>query len=203
MHLENKQLQWCGTTPSPDAIAKAALVQLILMDVDGVQTDGSVFYLPLGGSSDHLASGSPYFETKGFDSHDGLAFHMLKAAGIKYGAISGRKSGALEERASSMGFTYLYQGNLDKVPILAEIVNKSGLGEENIAYVGDDFTDIPIMRKIGLACAVANARPEVKSIAHFVTAAAGGKGGVREVAELVLKAQNKWADVVTRYLLDF
>lgn len=188
-----EKIQWCGTIPSLDAIARAAQVRLVLMDVDGVQTDGSVFYVP------HGDLGSAYFETKGFDSHDGLAFHMLKEGDIKYGAISGRKSSAVNERATNMGFTYLYQGNLDKIPILTKILKESGLKEESIAYVGDDFTDVPIMRRVGLACAVADARAETKLAAHFVTAARGGKGAIREVAELVLKAQNKWTEVMLRY----
>jgi 3-deoxy-D-manno-octulosonate 8-phosphate phosphatase (KDO 8-P phosphatase) len=189
--LNSKVPKWCGTIPSEDALRRASLVRLILMDVDGVQTDGLVYYV-------HHSSGS-IFETKGFGSHDGLAFHLLRHADIKYGAISGRMSVAVEERASNMGFAYLYQGNLDKIPALEEILQKSKFETKNIAYIGDDFTDVPIMKRVGLACAVADAREEAKSCAHFLTATAGGRGAVREVAELVLKAQNKWEEILLRY----
>jgi 3-deoxy-D-manno-octulosonate 8-phosphate phosphatase (KDO 8-P phosphatase) len=192
-HLNTQQLTWCGTVPTEETIKRAAQIQLILMDVDGVQTDGLAFYLP--------NTNGNLFETKGFHSHDGLAFHLLTAGGVKYGAISGRKSAAVEERALSMGFAYMYEGHLDKVPILQEIQKTSGLGSETIAYVGDDFTDVPLLRSVGLACAVANARPEVKAVAHFVTNAEGGKGAIREVAELVLKAQNKWQALLQTYTL--
>jgi 3-deoxy-D-manno-octulosonate 8-phosphate phosphatase (KDO 8-P phosphatase) len=191
--LNTRELTWCGTVPTEETIKRAAKIQLILMDVDGVQTDGKAFYLPNGDGT--------LFETKGFHSHDGLAFHMLAAAGIKYGAISGRKSAAVEERALSMGFSYMYSGHLDKVPILHEIQKNSGLKEEAIAYVGDDFTDVPLLKSVGLGCAVANARAEVKQVAHFVTETAGGNGAIREVAELVLKAQNKWQPLLMTYFM--
>jgi 3-deoxy-D-manno-octulosonate 8-phosphate phosphatase (KDO 8-P phosphatase) len=185
------KINWCGTIPTQETIDKAVKIQLILMDVDGVQTDGLAYYVP--------KTDGTIFETKGFHSHDGLAFIMLSAAGIKYGAISGRKSAAVEERARSMGFTYIYEGHLDKVPILQEIQKTSGLKDENVAYVGDDFTDVPLMKKVGLACAVADARDEVKAYAHFVSQKPGGRGAIREVAELVLKSQNLWQAVLNRY----
>ena len=191
--MNTRELTWCGTIPTEETIRRAAKIQLILMDVDGVQTDGKAYYLPNGDGT--------LFETKGFHSHDGLAFHMLAAAGIKYGAISGRKSAAVEERALSMGFAYMYAGHLDKVPILREIQKTSGLSEDAIAYVGDDFTDVPLLKSVGLGCAVANARAEVRQIAHFVTQAEGGKGAIREVAELVLKAQNKWQPLLMTYFM--
>jgi 3-deoxy-D-manno-octulosonate 8-phosphate phosphatase (KDO 8-P phosphatase) len=190
--LTTEDFSWCGTVPSADALKRAATVKLIVTDIDGVQTNGCVYYLP---------SSSGVFETKGFDSHDGLALHMLKRAGIKYGAISGRSSAAVAERASNMGFDYIYQGHLDKIPILQEILTLSNLSPSEIAYVGDDFTDVPLMKRVGLACAVANARAEVKTVAHFITATRGGEGALREVVELVLKATSKWPEILERYNL--
>jgi len=191
--LNTGKFSWCGTVPTDEAIERATKIRLILMDVDGVQTDGIAYYVP-------NADGTVY-ETKGFHSHDGLAFHMLGAAGIKYGSISGRKSAAVEERARSMGFSYMYEGHLDKVPILQEIQKSSGLKEENIAYIGDDFTDVPLMKLVGLACAVANARKEVKAHSHFVTQTPGGQGAIRELAELVLKSQDRWQPLLMQYFI--
>jgi 3-deoxy-D-manno-octulosonate 8-phosphate phosphatase (KDO 8-P phosphatase) len=188
-----EQSNWCGTVPTSKALERAAKIQLLLLDVDGVQTDGRIFYVPGPDGS--------IFESKQFDAHDGLAFHMCNAAGIKTGVISGRKSQAVEERATSMKFTYVYQGHLDKIPILNEIIAKASLSKEQIAYVGDDFTDVPIFKEIGLACAVSDGRKDIKPFAHFVTQAKGGHGAVREVVELILKAQDKWNDVLKQYSL--
>ena len=170
---------------------KASLIRLILMDVDGVLTDGKVYFVPDGHGG--------LFETKCFDTQDGLAFHWLHAAGIGTGVISGRKSPVVEERARQGHFTYVYQGYLEKIPIVEEILKLSGLRPEEVAYIGDDLTDIVVMRRVGLAVAPANARPEVKLVADTVTQAAGGHGAVRELAEWVLKAQGFWDDILRKY----
>jgi 3-deoxy-D-manno-octulosonate 8-phosphate phosphatase (KDO 8-P phosphatase) len=183
--------KWCGTVPTSKALERAAKIQLLLLDVDGVQTDGRIFYVP--------GPDGTIFESKQFDAHDGLAFHMCIAAGIRTGVISGRKSQAVEERATNMKFTYVYQGHLEKIPILNEIIEKSSLSKEQIAYVGDDFTDVPIFKEVGLGCAVSDGREIIKPFAHFVTEAKGGHGAVREVVELILKAQGKWNDVLKKY----
>ncbi len=175
---------WCGAKPSSKVVERAAKIQLLLMDVDGVLTNGVVYFVP--GKDGHA------FETKGFDSHDGLGFHLLNAAGIKTGFISGRESEAVRERAENMKVSYIYEGSLQKEPIFDEIRQKANLTDDQIAYIGDDFTDIPLIKRAGLGVAVDNAREEVKNAAHFVTEAKGGEGAVREVIELILKAQNKW-----------
>ena len=106
---------------------------------------------------------------------------------------------AVEERARQCHFAYVYQGHIEKIPILEEILAKSGLTGDQVAYVGDDLTDVVVMRRVGLAIATANARPEVKRIAHFVTGSAGGNGAVREAAELILRAQGYWAEILRKY----
>ena len=174
-----------------DLLARAARVQLLLMDVDGVMTDGSYWNLPDGKGG--------FAEIKAFDSQDGLALQWLKRVGLKAGLISGRVSVATEERARSAGFVYIYQGHIEKIPILDEILEKSRLEPTQVGYIGDDYTDVVIMHRVGLAVATANARPEVKAEAHHVTATAGGRGAVREAVELLLKAQGRWKDVLEHY----
>src|SRR5512134_3981895 len=167
-----------------DVLARAARVRLLLMDVDGVMTDGTYWHVPDGRGG--LA------EIKAFDSQDGIALQWLRKVGIGAGIISGRVSVATEERARSAGFSYVYQGHTEKIPILEEILEKASLAAEQVAYVGDDFTDIVVMHRVGLAVATANARPEVKAEAHWVTTNPGGKGALRDVVELLLMAQGRW-----------
>lgn len=170
---------------------RAKRIRLLLMDVDGVLTDGRLFNVP--GPDGKMA------ETKGFDSQDGIALQWLEWHGISTGVISGRVSPATEERAKQVKMRYVYQGHIEKIPILDEIRMQSGLTAEEIAYAGDDLTDIVVMHRVGLAIATANARPEVKRAAHYVTTASGGRGAIREVAELLLRAHNRWADILKKY----
>ena len=174
-----------------DILARAARVRLLLMDVDGVLTDGTYWNVPDGKGG--LA------ETKAFDSQDGLALQWLRRFGLKAGVISGRTSVATAERARSAGFEYVYQGQLEKIPILDEILEKSGFDPRQVGYIGDDYTDVVIMHRVGLAVATANAKPEVKAEAHHVTSAPGGRGAVRETVELLLKAQGRWAEILRHY----
>ncbi len=169
----------------------AARVKLLLMDVDGVLTDGKLYNLP--------GPGGGIFETKGFDSQDGIALQWLHWKGIAAGLISGRVSPAAEARAQQCHFAYIYQGHIEKIPILEEILAQSGLAADQAAYVGDDLTDVVVMRRVGFAIATANARPEVKQCAHYVTSAAGGNGALRETAELLLKAQGHWEGLLRKY----
>jgi 3-deoxy-D-manno-octulosonate 8-phosphate phosphatase (KDO 8-P phosphatase) len=164
------------------------------MDVDGVLTDGRLFNL--------LAPDGSMFETKAFDSQDGIALQWLSWHGIATGVISGRESPATAERARQVKMSYVYQGHIEKIPILQEILAKSGITAEETAYAGDDLTDVVVMRRVGLAIATANARPEVKRAAHHVTAAAGGQGAVREIVELLLEAHGLWSDILKRYEVD-
>ena len=161
------------------------------MDVDGVITNGLIYSVP-GPRGDLV-------ETKGFNSQDGIALQWLIWNGFQTGVITGRESPAVDLRAKQMGMTYVYQGHIEKVPILDEIIQRSGFALDQIAYVGDDLTDVPILRRAGLAFAPANARPEVKRCTHHVTAAAGGDGALREVAEILLQAQGYWDGLLQKY----
>ncbi len=173
---------------------RASRIKLLLMDVDGVLTNGKLYNVP---SPDGQMA-----ESKGFDSQDGIGLTWLNWNGIKTGVISGRQSPATTERARQVKMTYVYQGHIEKIPILEEILADAKVGADEVAYIGDDFTDIVIMHRVGLAVAVANARAEVKGEAHFVTTAAGGEGAVREVVELILKAQGLWGAILKHYEID-
>lgn len=174
-----------------DVEQRAARIRLLLMDCDGVLTNGALINVP--------GPDGKMVETKTFDSQDGIALRWLTWSGIQTGVISGRVSPATDERARQVGMTYVYQGHIEKIPILLEIAQKSGIALADTAYVGDDLTDVVCMRRVGLGIATANAREEVKRAAHYVTAASGGSGAVREVCELLLKSQNCWADILRKY----
>ncbi|HEX5229839.1 MAG TPA: HAD hydrolase family protein [Bryobacteraceae bacterium] len=169
----------------------AAKIRMFLMDVDGVLTDARVFGIP-----DHTGA---IVETKGFDTTDGIALQWLSWKGFITGLISGRVSPAVVERAKQCNITYVYQGHIEKIPILEEILARSGIPASQVAYMGDDLTDVVVMNRVGLAIAPANARPEVKERVHFVTHNEGGHGAVREVCELLLKAQGHWDDLLRKY----
>ena len=179
---------------SAELRARAARIRLILMDVDGVLTDGKIYHLP--------KSDGGFWETKGFDSQDGIALQWLFRHGIQTGLISGRKSEATEIRGQQGHMTYVYQGNTEKLPLYEEIKQKSGFRDDEIAYLGDDLTDGILMKRVGFAVAVANAKPEVKKIAHYVTEVPGGQGALREFAELVLDAQGLWPAILRSYELE-
>ena len=169
----------------------AAGIKLLMMDVDGVMTDGKLYHVP-------NPSGG-LLEMKGFDTQDGMALQWLAWKGIETGVISGRVSAGTQERCEQCGCKYIYQGHVEKIPILEEIFARSGLTGAQTAYVGDDLTDVVIMRRVALAIAPANARPEVKAVANLVTEAAGGRGAIREVCELLLKTQGHWDDLLRKY----
>jgi len=169
----------------------ASRIKLLLMDVDGVLTDGKLYNVP--------DPQGRMVETKGFNSQDGIALQWLSWKGIKTGVISGRVSPATVERANQVKMTYVYQGHIEKIPILEEILGQAQIDASEVAYVGDDLTDVVIMRRVGLSVAVANAREEVKRAARYVTRAQGGDGAVREVIELLLKAQNLWGEILSHY----
>ena len=170
---------------------RAARVKLLLMDVDGVMTDGTLWNVPDGQGG--------FAETKGVDSQDGIALQWLSWNGIKTGVISGRVSPATEIRAKQCKMSYIYQGHIEKVPILEEIMADAKISADEIGYIGDDLTDVVIFRRVGLAISVNNARPEVKGAAHMVTEAKGGQGAVREVVEMILQAQGLWDQILTKY----
>ena len=176
---------------SPTLPERAARIRLLLMDCDGVLTDGSVFFLPSpdGGIA----------ETKGFDCHDGIALQWARRAGIVTGIITGRGGLAVKERARSAGMRYLVEGKTDKLASFEEILSDADLTPDQVAFVGDDVTDLPLLNRVGLAVGPANSRPEVRKAAHWITTASGGRGAVREVIELLLKAQGKWEETLARY----
>ena len=176
---------------SSDLLARAAQVKLLLMDCDGVLTNGHIYFLP--------DPNGGLFETKTFDSQDGIALQWAYRVGIQTGIISGRSSPAVEERARSAKMKYLYQGETRKAPLLEEILTDSGLTLAQIAYIGDDVTDLPIMRRVGLAAAPSNSRPEVLDAAHYVAPSVGGSGAVRDVIELLLKGQKRWTEILALY----
>src|SRR5882724_322216 len=169
----------------------AAGVKILLMDVDGVLTDGRLYLVPDGSGK--------LVETKGFDSQDGIGLRWLAWFGIKTGVISGRESPATAERASQVGMDWVFQGHIEKIPLFERVVTESQVQPAEIAYVGDDLTDVVIMKRAGLSIATANARPEVKRSAMAVTSAPGGAGAIREVAELILKARGVWDDLLKKY----
>ncbi len=164
----------------PEIQLRARRIQLILTDCDGVLTDGSLLYSAAGET------------TKVFHIHDGLGFKLARQAGFKTGIISGRASTALELRARELKVDYLYQGNDAKLGAYEEIRAAENLSDEQIAYLGDDLHDLTLLRRVGLAIAVADAVAEVKAAAHYITERRGGRGAFREAVELILKAQEKW-----------
>jgi 3-deoxy-D-manno-octulosonate 8-phosphate phosphatase (KDO 8-P phosphatase) len=179
---------------SPEMIERLAKVQLLLMDVDGVLTDGKLYNVP--------DSQGRMVETKGFDSQDGIALQWLCWHGIKTGLISGRVSPATAERAAQCKFSYVYQGHIEKIPILEEILADSRLTPDQVAYIGDDLTDVVVMRRVGFSFATANARPEVQRIADSVTSVLGGQGAVREVVEMLLRAKGLWGEILKKYEIE-
>jgi 3-deoxy-D-manno-octulosonate 8-phosphate phosphatase (KDO 8-P phosphatase) len=168
--------------------SRAARIKLFLMDCDGVLTDGRIWVLE-GGE-----------DQKAFNTRDGLGLELLHRAGLKSGVISGRVSSALSRRAEKLGMSYVRQGCENKEQAFAEIVADAGVINEEVAFAGDDLNDVPLMLKSGLALAVADAAIETRNHAHYVTEASGGHGAVREIVELILKSQDRWDDLVRRYL---
>jgi 3-deoxy-D-manno-octulosonate 8-phosphate phosphatase (KDO 8-P phosphatase) len=170
---------------------RAKKIKLLLMDVDGVLTDGRLYFFP--------GPDGKVVESKTFDSQDGIALRWLGWYGIKTGVISGRNSPATVERARQVEMTYVFQGHIEKIPILEQIVADAKIHTDEIAYAGDDLTDVVVMNRVGFAIATANGRAEVKAKAHLVTAAAGGKGAIREAIEVILKAQGIWPELLKKY----
>ncbi|MBV9761739.1 MAG: HAD hydrolase family protein [Acidobacteriaceae bacterium] len=170
---------------------KAAQIQVLLMDVDGVMTDGRLYLVPDGQGN--------MVETKGFDSQDGIALRWLRWYDIRTGVISGRESPATAERARQVGMSWIFQGHIEKIPLFEQIMTEAKVTRDQVAYIGDDFTDVVIMRRVGLSFATANARAEVKRSAHALTSASGGAGAVREVIELLLRARGVWEELLKKY----
>lgn len=169
---------------------RLAKIRLLLLDVDGVMTDGRIIY------DDHGC------ETKAFDVKDGHGIKLLQRAGIQVGIITGRQSAVVSHRAAELGIGLLYQGVRDKLLPFHEILEKTGLPAEAIAFVGDDLIDLPVLLRVGFAATVADAVEEIKPYVHHVTARPGGRGAVREVCDLILKSSGRWEKVAARYFAD-
>lgn len=195
---------------------RAKKIKMLLLDVDGVMTDGKIWLLPGVGNGTpqqeqkeefvdaggYAISGMHVVEGKGFHAHDGTAFSFAKLAGLKIGLVTKRISETVALRARDLRVEYLYQGISNKREVFEQILEKEGLSPDEVAFVGDDVIDLPAMRRCGLAIAVPNAREEVKDEAHVVTDHAGGEGAVRDAVEYILRAQGKLEDVIERYIMD-
>lgn len=167
--------------------SKLAAVRLLLLDVDGVLTDGAIVYNDDG------------IETKAFNVRDGLGIRLLMDAGIEVGIVTGRKAGALAHRCENLGLSLLLDGIRDKGTALDGICRRTGKAPEEIAFMGDDLPDLPLMKRVGVSIAVADACKEVRQTAGVVTKAKGGKGAVREIAERILQAAGKWEAALERF----
>ena len=167
--------------------ARVERVKFLVLDVDGVLTDGRLFYHDDG------------TESKAFDVRDGHGIKMLWQAGIETAIISGRSCPLVDKRAADLGIKEVVQGVKDKVPSLEKLLSDKGLKPEQMAFVGDDVVDLPVMNRVGFAVAVADASEHLFDMAHYVTLAPGGRGAVREVAELILGVQGLWSKVAAAY----
>ncbi len=167
---------------------RAQKIRLLLMDVDGVLTDGRIWL--------HSMPDGTATEIKGFSAYDGAGLKLAKIAGLQTGLITGRDSPATARRAREMEMDFIYQDRGEKLGAYEEVLQRAGSQDAEVAYIGDDLPDLPLLARVGLAIAVANAVPEVKQVAHYITRQSGGNGAVREVIELLLKAQGKWTRAV-------
>jgi 3-deoxy-D-manno-octulosonate 8-phosphate phosphatase (KDO 8-P phosphatase) len=174
---------------------RAQKIKVIVFDVDGVLTDGQIFVLPESSSAD--AKG---IEFKGFAAHDGLGISLARLGGLRIGIITKRRSRTVAIRANDLKVEFIYQGQAHKLAAAVEIVEKAGITMEEVAYVGDDIVDFPVMRICGLAIATANARPQVKAMAHHVTPNGGGHGAGRDAIDFILAAQGSLDRVIEEYL---
>jgi 3-deoxy-D-manno-octulosonate 8-phosphate phosphatase (KDO 8-P phosphatase) len=183
------QVETQVSTRIPPALKKrAAQIEVLLMDVDGTMTDGSVTLLS-------QTDGSA-LEIKTFDAHDGQGLTLAHTAGLRTGCITGRESAALLRRAHEMKMEFIYMKQPLKMPAYEEILAKAGVDDSAVAYIGDDLPDIPLLRRAGLGVAVGDAVPEVKQAAHYTTRAHAGHGAVREAVELILKSKGTWQAMI-------
>jgi 3-deoxy-D-manno-octulosonate 8-phosphate phosphatase (KDO 8-P phosphatase) len=171
-----------------DVLAKASQVKMVIFDVDGVLTDGSLFI------------GDDGEEYKAFNSRDGHGMKMLLRTGVHIGIITGRTSNVVEHRMQSLGIEHVYQGQLDKLPAFEDVCNKTGFSMDEFAYVGDDVVDLPILTRVGLAIATADAHTLVKEHSHWHTHNPGGRGAARDVCELIMRAQGTLDQQMSIYL---
>jgi 3-deoxy-D-manno-octulosonate 8-phosphate phosphatase (KDO 8-P phosphatase) len=187
---------------------RAKKIKVILFDVDGVLTDGTLWFVPVSGTEPSAQQGTSTTgvgvihraETKGFSAHDGIGISLARLAGIKTGIVTKRISETVALRARDLKLEYVFQGIDRKPDVLDKILSESGVQADEICFVGDDLVDLPIMRRCGLAIAVANARPQVQEMAHYVTPSRGGEGAARDAIEYVLKAQGRLEQIINAYI---
>lgn len=176
---------------APNFKARLKALKVVLMDVDGVLTDGKLYHL--------VDEEGGLVELKGVDTQDGLGLVWLAQAGLKTGVISGRSSAGLAARAEMLKMSHVVQGTLKKAEAWERILAEERASDAEAAFVGDDLPDLPLVKRAAFGVAVANARPEVKRAARYVTKARGGAGALREVAEMILKARGAWAPIAREY----
>ena len=176
---------------APALRSRLRRIRVVLMDVDGVLTDGRLYHF--------VDTGGGLVEFKGIHAHDSIALAWLSQMGLRTGIISGRISQGVARRMKILGMTYVYQHRLDKRAVADEICRDAGVALDEVLYIGDDIQDLPVLRVAGVAVAVPNARPEVRARAHWVTRRPGGEGAVREVAEALLQAQGLWRKVLGKF----
>jgi 3-deoxy-D-manno-octulosonate 8-phosphate phosphatase (KDO 8-P phosphatase) len=183
---------------SSDVLARARKIKLFLMDVDGTLTDGGVCLTSVtiaDGLGEPIVS-----EMKVFNSRDGQGLSLAHTMGIQTGFITGRHSPAVAKRAQELKVTFVYLGQKKKTAAFEECVQKAGVTEDEVAYMGDDLPDIPLAQRAGLAVCVAGGAPELAAVCHFTTRRLAGRGTAREVVELILKAQGRWEEAVPQAL---
>lgn len=214
-----------GNRILPGAEQRAQQIKLILFDVDGVLTDGTIWFFPAGGSSSRSSSlhtprgsrssvpanlppgtaipaGSGMVEVKGFNAHDGIGFTLARRAGLKTGVITKRISQSLALRAQDLHMDYIRQGVERKFDMMRTILSEAGLTRDQVCCMGDDIIDLPMLRNCGLAAAPADARPEVIESAHFIAAHPGGAGAARDLIEFILRQQAKWQPAAAQYIAE-
>jgi len=197
------------------AIDRARKIKIILFDVDGVLTDGTIWLVPAAGAAHGSLSqqirgkegqigfgvnSTTMTEAKGYSAHDGTAISLARLGGLKCGVITKRISETVATRARDLKLEFVYQGCAFKMQAIREIMVKEGVTLDEICYVGDDVIDLPALREVGLAVAVANARERVKTEAHYITPNCGGYGAARDAVEFILKAQAKWKRALEDYI---
>jgi 3-deoxy-D-manno-octulosonate 8-phosphate phosphatase (KDO 8-P phosphatase) len=183
---------------TPSAKARAKKIKLLLFDVDGVLTDGKIYLFPVPSASPQTEP--IVVEAKGFSAHDGAGISLARLGGLKTGLITRRNSETVAVRARDLKLDHVYQGIQDKLKVFREILHQEGLNASAVAFVGDDVIDLPVMQRCGFSIAVANARSEVRSNAHYVTPHAGGEGAGRDAIEFILKAQGRWRQALRAYI---
>lgn len=169
-------------------IERAEQIKLIIFDVDGVLTDGSLYFSDDGQ------------EMKAFNSRDGHGMKMLHESGVEIAIITGRTSNVVTHRMKNLGIEHVYQGKREKLPAFLELIDKLGVVPEEVAYVGDDVVDLPVMCRVGLAVAVQDAHDWVKKYAHWQTPSRGGRGAARDICEFIMEAQGNLESTLSRYL---